>query len=103
MKHTNSINNHNQSLGHQIGDFQANVGKFSAGLGVLMGWIFGIISILAGIGISIYGVATKSPPDDCPEAEDNAHTKVNVFCKGGGFAQQCKNAKEDLKKCKGSL
>ena len=56
----------------KVGDFQANVGKIDASIGLIMSYIFGTIFVIIGIVMIVNGIkGTKDPEDDINDKKTN--------------------------------
>lgn len=87
------------NLGKSIGNFQANVGKFSADISVIASYIIAGILILTAIGLAIAALIPMRPWN-CESNEDLQSDKKS-FCNGNEQENSpvCINAKKNLTRC----
>lgn len=76
-----------------VGDFQANVGIFSADIGVIISYVTAGILILVAIGLAIAAFVPMKPWD-CGDL-DNLKQTMLTDCRSPQFSQVCKDAQND--------
>jgi hypothetical protein len=79
-----------------VGDFQANVGIFSADIGVIISYVTAGILILIAIGLAITAFVPMKPWD-CGDLNDLKQTMLNE-CPSPQLPQVCNNAKDNYNK-----
>ena len=80
-----------------VGDFQANVGIFSADIGVIISYVTAGILILIAIGLAITALVPMKPWNCEDQQELNSDIKSN--CGQDKSSIMCKNAIEENKRC----
>ena len=81
-----------------VGNFQANVGIFSADIGVIISYVTAGILIIVAIGLAIAAFVLMKPwnCDNQQELNDN----IKTFCSNGqDKSLTCSNAKDENKRC----
>lgn len=80
-----------------VGDFQANVGIFSADIGVIISYVTAGILILIAIGLAITALIPMKPWDCENQQELNSDIQSN--CGQDESSILCKNAQEENNRC----
>ena len=80
-----------------VGDFQANVGIFSADIGVIISYVTAGILILIAIGLAITALVPMKPWNCEDQQELNSDIQSN--CGQDKSSIMCKNAIEENKRC----
>lgn len=80
-----------------VGDFQANVGIFSADIGVIISYVTAGILILIAIGLAITALIPMKPWDCEDQQELNSDIQSN--CGQDESSILCKNAQEENNRC----
>jgi len=80
-----------------VGDFQANVGIFSADIGVIISYVTAGILILIAIGLAITAFVPMKPWNCEDQQELNSDIQSN--CKLDKTSIMCKDAIEENKRC----
>ena len=80
-----------------VGDFQANVGIFSADIGVIISYVTAGILILIAIGLAITALIPMKPWDCENQQELNSDIQSN--CGQDESSIFCKNAQEENNRC----
>ena len=76
-----------------VGNFQANVGIFSADIGVIISYVTAGILILVAIGLAITAFVPMKPWD-CTDLDDLKQT-METECQNPQFPKVCKDAQND--------
>jgi hypothetical protein len=80
-----------------VGDFQANVGIFSADIGVIISYVTAGILILIAIGLAITALIPMKPWDCEDQQELNSDIQSN--CRQDKSSILCKDAQEENNRC----
>ena len=80
-----------------VGDFQANVGIFSADIGVIISYVTAGILILVAIGLAITAFVPMKP-SDCNDLKQLRQNEI-VMCTPPVDQKICNDAKDEIKRC----
>ena len=80
-----------------VGNFQANVGIFSADIGVIISYVTAGILILVAIGLAIAAFVPMKP-GDCDDLKQLKQNKI-AMCTPPVDQKICNDAKDEIKRC----
>ena len=80
-----------------VGNFQANVGIFSADIGVIISYVTAGILILVAIGLAITAFVPMKPWD-CDDLKQLRQNEI-VMCTPPVDQKICNDAKDEIKRC----